>query len=308
MQLDKTSVIISERSTTDLADLSLLVLRHYAGPIFRLGLLGAFPFAILNFLLTWPLLQYDQLAMSATTITSSEAYRVRYYCIMIGAVFLQAPLAMSLVTYFIGQAVFFERQSLRQVLRGVLGRAVPVLTILGILRMGLLSYVPLVLMSIDPQFRPEIELTIYFFGMFVISYCVRAFRPFAPEILVLEKSPLRKRKAPYEQQSFRQRSNWLHATQYNDTFGSHILSTLIATATVLSLCFGCIFLSGVLFGVWSWGFWMDLVVFPLVLWCIAIWMTVLRFLFYMNSRIRTEGWEIELRLKAESERLKEVMA
>lgn len=308
MQLDKTSIIISERSITELSDLSLVVMRSYAGPVFRFGMLGAIPFLLLNLILTWPLMQYDQLAMSATTITSSEVYRIRYYCVMIGAVFLQAPLAMCFVTYFIGQAVFFEQQSWQQVVNGVFSRAVPVIMILGVLRLGLISFVPLAILFVDPEFRPEIELTIYLFGMCLVTYCVRAFRPFAPEILVLEKSPLRRKTVPFEQQSFRQRSNWLHATQYNDTFGSHILCTMIAGATTLSMCFGCIFLSGVLFGAWDWAFWMDLIAFPLVLWCVATWMTVMRFLFYMNSRIRTEGWEIELRLKAESERLKEVLA
>jgi hypothetical protein len=63
---------------------------------------------------------------------------------------------------------------------------------------------------------------------------------------------------------------------------------------------------GVLIGVWQWGWWMDLIFFPLVLWMMAFWEAVIRFLLYLNTRIRLEGWEVYLRLNAELQRLLEV--
>jgi hypothetical protein len=35
----------------------------------------------------------------------------------------------------------------------------------------------------------------------------------------------------------------------------------------------------------------------------ATWSAIIRFLLYLNTRIRTEGWEVELKLKAEQHRL-----
>jgi hypothetical protein len=83
---------------------------------------------------------------------------------------------------------------------------------------------------------------------------------------------------------------------------------LIGAATVLALFSGALFVSGVVFGTWESGLVMDAIIYPVCLWAVASWMTVLRFLFYMNSRIRSEGWEIELRFKAEAERWKESIA
>ena len=82
--------------------------------------------------------------------------------------------------------------------------------------------------------------------------------------------------------------------------------TIVALLTALSVSMSIVFLIGVLTGIWSWGIWMDLFLYPLTLWIVSTWTTVIRFLLYMNSRIRTEGWEIELRLKAEVQRLEEL--
>ena len=64
-----------------------------------------------------------------------------------------------------------------------------------------------------------------------------------------------------------------------------------------------LFISGVFFGVWTWEWWMDIVVFPINLWLVALWGTVFRFLSYLDCRTRLEGWELDLRLRAEAQRL-----
>jgi len=42
---------------------------------------------------------------------------------------------------------------------------------------------------------------------------------------------------------------------------------------------------------------------PIVLWLIVGFMTVVRFLNYLDLRIRHEGWEVELRMRAEGNRI-----
>jgi membrane protein implicated in regulation of membrane protease activity len=80
---------------------------------------------------------------------------------------------------------------------------------------------------------------------------------------------------------------------------------MIGAAFLLVLNLTSTFLIGSLAGAWSWGWWMDLVLFPLSLWTVAFWATILRFLVYMNTRIRGEGWELELKLKAEARRVQD---
>jgi hypothetical protein len=48
---------------------------------------------------------------------------------------------------------------------------------------------------------------------------------------------------------------------------------------------------------------MLLTIYPLSLWMVAGFMTVVRFLGYLDLRIRHEGWETELLLRAEASRL-----
>jgi hypothetical protein len=43
--------------------------------------------------------------------------------------------------------------------------------------------------------------------------------------------------------------------------------------------------------------------FQCVLWIVAVYFTVARFLSYLDQRIRSEGWEVELCLRAQRDRL-----
>jgi len=42
---------------------------------------------------------------------------------------------------------------------------------------------------------------------------------------------------------------------------------------------------------------------PLALWFVAGFMTIVRFLQYLDLRIRQEGWEVELRMRAAGARI-----
>ncbi len=307
MQLDKTAILITQRSAVDLVDLSLFVIRRYWQPIAFFAAIGILPFAIIDFVLLWPLTQYDSLVMASNDFSGTDAYHVRYLWIMTALILIQSPLALSAVTYFIGQAVFIERPTARQVFTAVWKRIASMIFVVGILRMSLISFIPAAFLFQQPVFRPEIEIPIYFLGLCGMVYFVRGFRPFASEILLLERCPVLRSKKRPDQLAYGQRSRWLHSSLYNELFGVHIGVTIVEVFTALSISMSLMFLIGVMTGSWIWGFWMDLFLFPMTIWIVATWGTVIRFLLYMNSRIRTEGWEIELRLKAEAQRLEEIM-
>ena|SRR5438552_10403730 len=47
---------------------------------------------------------------------------------------------------------------------------------------------------------------------------------------------------------------------------------------------------------------------PVALWIVMSYFNVARFLSYLDLRIRAEGWEIELRMRAEANRLRSQLA
>ncbi len=52
---------------------------------------------------------------------------------------------------------------------------------------------------------------------------------------------------------------------------------------------------------------MPMVGWALAMWIVATFTAVVRFLGYLDLRIRFEGWEVELRMRAEGSRLAESM-
>ena len=180
---------------------------------------------------------------------------------------------------------------------------------LGTLRLGLLCYVPLILLFLNPTFNPSLEVGLYLTGLFGGVMLVRGFRPFAPEILILEGCPLWVRKTdPNPTLSYRKRSKWLYGALGGATFSAHTILGVISGLLTWLICLGIVFCMGVLFGLWNWGMWMDWFLFPAVLWGMGAWMTVVRFLCYSNARIRMEGWELQLKLRAEAARLESANA
>jgi hypothetical protein len=144
MQLDKTAIEIAQRSGVEMVDLSFIVMRRYWRSIAIVAILGIVPFAIADFILLWPLTRYESLVMTSRDITDVSFFHLRYLSIVTALILIQAPLALCGVTYFIGQAVFIERPSVRQVMSCIWARCGAMVLILGILRMSLVAFIPVV--------------------------------------------------------------------------------------------------------------------------------------------------------------------
>jgi hypothetical protein len=211
------------------------------------------------------------------------------------------------VTYFLGQAVFIEEPTLRQIWKSVSSRWIALAWILGILRGGLVSLLYMAWVYWDVGINAPLEISVVVTVYALLIYLVRGFRPFAAEILLLERCPVRNSAKPGGNELvFKRRSQWLHSGS-GDLFSVQIGLTLIAICFVTVFTLGGLFIVGVLIGLWSWGWWANTIIVPVVLWMMATWGTVIRFLLYLNTRIRSEGWEVELKLKAESLRLLEAL-
>jgi hypothetical protein len=106
MQLDRTRIAIRERGLLETIDLSLHLIRLFAGPLIACALLAIVPLALINyFLVGW---------MMPTEI-DVDSIGFRYFWNMTVLVFLESPLASVFIVAYLGPAVFIEERTLRQV-------------------------------------------------------------------------------------------------------------------------------------------------------------------------------------------------
>jgi hypothetical protein len=138
-------------------------------------------------------------------------------------------------------------------------------------------------------------------GIALYAIIVRALRPNLTEIILLERNPLRARKPG--DITIGRRSAFLHDPSSGDLFvrwiGSATLAMLLIGIMLTTLLLGAAVMVG---DFWS-GWLSAQVLYPLALWIVASFIGVVRFLSYLDLRIRHEGWEVELLLRAEGLRL-----
>lgn len=303
MQLDRTRIAIRERGLLDTLDLALHVIREFAGPLIICSLLAIVPLALLNYALVGWMMPTD---------LDREFGGWRYLWNMTVLIYLEAPLASVFVVAYLGPAVFLEQRTIRQVLGDVLRYSPHLFLCQGLLR-GVLVAFGLYLLT-D---RYEASGWIEGFCMVVLLFWstgMRAFRPYINEIILLEKNPLRARSE--NTITIGKRSGHLHGPYSGD-----LLIRWFGAAAVVVLLFGlalitAIVVQGVLISdwpfyinaeplefVWSLDWFKFQVVYAGCLWLVVAFMSVVRFLSYLDLRIRHEGWEVELFMRAEALRL-----
>jgi len=103
----------------------------------------------------------------------------------------------------------------------------------------------------------------------------------------------------------RKRSSLLHGPNSGDLISRWLGCTLVASILVLSILASLWFMWGMLLFDWNWGPFMLHICFPLSLWLTALYFSVVRFLCYLDLRIRREGWEVELVMRAAATRMAE---
>jgi hypothetical protein len=96
----------------------------------------------------------------------------------------------------------------------------------------------------------------------------------------------------------------LHGPSGGDLVVRWVSAALIGIPLVLSVYGLFLFISGLFLATWEQGPVMVELCLPLAMWLVAGYLTVFRFLSYLDVRIRQEGWEVELRLRAEAARMR----
>lgn len=296
MQLDKTRIAVRERGTMELLDLTLHVVRVYLQPLTLTLLMGVVPMMVLNQLLLGWLLRGVE--WGSTWSPEELGGVTRYLVNMSLLVVIEAPLATLFATAWLGQAVFLDQPGIRQVLREV-APLTPALAWCHLVVRGVLP-AWLMVAAIEHSFEYSgWEVMLIFLTLYVLA--LRGFRPYINEIIALERLPLTRRaNAPM---TIGRRSSLLHGPAGPELFAQSMATALVGVLLVLGVYGVFLFLSGVLLNQWRPTPLLMQFCLPLSMWIVAGYLCVFRFLSYLNLRIRFEGWEVELRLRAEASRM-----
>jgi hypothetical protein len=297
MQLDNTRIAIRERNLLETLDLSFRVLREFWKPWLICSLLAILPLAALNaVLVNW--MAYD------LDFSEPSDFPFRYFWTMLVFIYFEAPLASIFVIAYLGPAVFMENPKIKQVVWDAL-KQFPAIILCQFLFRGVL---PLWLLALtfdrmDPaNVNYWVEFGLICVLMLPYVTILRAFRPYINEIIVLEKNPLRAKNPQVI--TVGKRSSHLHGPYSNDLFVrwmGTVLATLVITGMVGVTTF---FLQSILFATDGLNWIIVYIWYPAVLWTVVSLISVVRFLDYLDLRIRHEGWEVGLLMKAEALRLK----
>ena len=300
MQLDRTEIVIRARGAAELCDLSLQVLKRHVWAIAASsGLLG-WPLLLLDsWAIAWMLGEEARLALDHLD-TPESLMRWRHATHLIALYVMQFPLVSLPTSVYLGHQIFFQPLPLRSLLGRLLPIAGRCLLILGIIRLGLVGLVMQWWVDRQVAFDVLVEFWLIF-ALAGVAVVQRIFRPFAPEILGLELCRLRSRRAG--EISYYTRSSSLHRYLFSEQISRFAGISFYLVLLTASLLAAQLFVIGASTGYWQWNWWLDYIGLPLSLWCVGLFAAVFRFLSYLDSRIRLEGWEVELRLKAEALRL-----
>ena len=216
------------------------------------------------------------LAGLAEPAVRRDGSRRRILWWMLIVVLAEIPLATALATLYLGEAVFLERPGVRSVAGGFF-RALPQLFLFQVLLRAL--FIPLVVTWFVPF----------------------AVWPYLNEVILLERNPLRRRRRG-QMTTFR-RSMALHGGSIGDLFARWLVSVAFGVMLFAAFWLTMQILAGLLLSEWKWEGLTYTLYYPLALWIVVGYFTVVRFLGYLDLRIRREGWEVELMMRAEEARL-----
>ena len=300
MQLDRTEIAIRQRTALELFDLSLIVLRRHVRKIMLTSALLGIPLLVADVLATAWMLGEDAYLLfeHLDNPQSAMQYRQAYHVVLL--YFLQFPLISLPTTVFLGSQIFFEPFTLKSLFRRLYPISLRSLLVLGVFRMAVVALVVEAFVDRSVAWDWYVEFWLLsVVGLGVVG--LRAGWPYAPEILALELCPLRRPRRG--EMSFAQRSRSLHSLLRSDLVARFVGASIFALLLLSMLLAAAMFVQGVTTGDWMWNRWFNFLVLPTALWLVGLLLVVFRFLSYLDSRIRLEGWELELQLKAEAGRL-----
>lgn len=294
MQLDQTHVAIRVRTLTEIGDVALAMLHRYPSLLLIGYLVGAFPWILANaLLLYWIPIREADFGLD----DSAAFWEISRYLTWMGLlVFLQAPSAGVVTTIYLGQAVFEKKPSWRSALAIARRLFWRWFYWLAIRRLA----VPTMLVVAYRMMQPyesgwDVILPL---AIFIVAIVVRAGRPFLPEMILLEMCPP-KSKDP-NVITLARRARALHRPAGSDVGGRWLAIGFGLLVMGCGFFYSMIWVRGITTGYWNIGLFALLVLLPIALWVVAGLSVIVRMIAYLDTRIRLEGWDVELAVRAEA--------
>jgi hypothetical protein len=195
----------------------------------------------------------------------AEHVPATYTTLLLLLVFIEVPFATAPATVYLGQAVFAERPEIRRVFTEAFRSLPQLLLYQGLLRVLFLRWL------------------------------------YLNEVILLDRNPVR-RKSGVSNTTF-SRGRQLHRGEGVDVFGRWFATASIGAVLFLAIWFSIFLVRAFFLSRWEWDVLMQTFYLQLALWVVIGYFAVVRFLCYLDLRIRREGWEVELAMRAEGDRL-----
>jgi hypothetical protein len=210
----------------------------------------------------------------------------------------QAPAASVATSFYLGQAVFEHQPTWGSVFGEMKRQFWRWIYVLGIKRLAIpIMLVPMYRMHLPYDVVWDLVLPL---GLLLTITIIRSSRPFAPEILMLEQCPLGSKVA--DAITYGRRSKSLHGPMSGELSSRFLAVSFVLFVLWLSTLYSMVWVRGIATSNWNWDLFSYLVLVPLSLWLVAGLSSIVRFLCYLDTRIRLEGWEVELAIRAEAMR------
>lgn len=284
IKLDQTYVSVRQRSILETYDLAIQIAKDHFLPILITLMIGCIPWMVIDYLILYRWQAAEQPAW--------------FFFLTLTLISFQAPFGTALITDFLGAVMFRQRVHISHAIRNFVRSFGRLFLLHGLLRMAIPGTILIAIM--DPSWDAGGLFAYYTFivgGCMCVALLVRAMRPFATEVVLLEK-PDRKN-LPGQTASVTSRLSSLHSPAAGPLFGQGLLTFFFAS--LLFMVFHSIFsLRGYISGYSGNDFLTYPFFVPMACWLAAGFTTIARFLAYIDLRIRQEGWEVELKLRAEA--------
>ncbi|MBL8889095.1 MAG: hypothetical protein JNL67_03895 [Planctomycetaceae bacterium] len=287
MDLANTNIEIRERSLSQRVDLALRFVATRAWGVGLYAAMGVIPALAFNALLVWSLDPFQT--------WNALDWQVPWVLIMY-LTWVESPLVMAPLVVFLGAALFRQPMTWRAALGDVAKKMISQIYVHGIVRCHLF-WVALVLLAYANQSEVAFYSLVVFGVLFGSVFWF--LRPYVDHIMYLERLPLLLKKE--HPMTVGQRSSILHSADSGETMLESFINVLLSVIvfyTTYSFCLWAYY--WVTFNTVSQD-WFAVSIFAVAWWNAMVVATVLRFLGYLDARIRSEGWELDLRVRREAE-------
>lgn len=310
MQFDKTHIQIRNRTESELLDISLHVFRRFPIPIIFSFLVVAIPLLFINDLLLSHVLtlkfnaaQYTARSIVEMEFTTANLSFKTYLYLQSVLIITQAPIASVLSTLMLSKLIFNEKPTIKGLIKSARSCFWNITMAFG-LRRCILIQMGLLILLMEAGANGRAAIITFYTITLIVLLLVRGNRPYMLEIILLERPG----RDPTKGMTLSQRSKMLHTATGGNVLGRSMFGMLVGA--VFSLClYGAItFFSISLFtesGTIESSVFTARWLFPISCWLAVCYTSVVRFMNYIDTRILTEGWEAELKVRAEAYKLEQ---